>query len=65
MNSELFDLTKSQKILFYSASTAVIVRVLCVYLLTQDKTKIRINYCMSYILFSTLAYLYYYKMALP
>jgi hypothetical protein len=65
MNSRIFNLSKSQKILLYSAITAVLVRVLCLYLLTQDKTKFKINDCMSYILFSTLAYLYYYKIALP
>ena len=65
MKSEIFDLTKSQKILFYSAISAVIVRVLCVYIFIEDKNKFRINYCISYTLFSILAYLYYYKMALP
>ena len=65
MINDLLILTKSQKILFYSTMISVIVRVLCVYFLIEHKNKFRINHCLGYIIFTTISYLFYYKIVLP
>ena len=65
MIENFVDLTPNQKILFYSAMIAIIVQLCCVYLLLDSKDSFKIDHCMCYILFSAIAYLFYYKIVLP
>ncbi len=58
-------LTQNQKVLFYSAMTAIIVQLFCVYCLIEPKDSFKIKNCILYILFSVPAYLFYYKIVLP
>jgi len=65
MINEIIDLTPNQKVLFYSAMTAIIVQICSVYYLLESKKSFKINNCVCYILFSSIAYLFYYKTVLP
>ena len=65
MNSELLNLTQNQKVLFYSAMIAITVQLFCVYCLLDSKDSFKLNNCICYLLFSAIAYLFYYKIVLP
>ncbi len=65
MINKIINLSPNQKVLFYSAMTAIIVQVCCVYYLLESKKSFKINNCICYILFSSIAYLFYYKIVLP
>jgi hypothetical protein len=58
-------LTQNQKVLFYSAMIAIVVQIICVYCLIEQKDSFKLNNCICYILFSAIAYLFYYKIVLP
>jgi len=62
---DLFELTKPQKVLFYSVIISMIVQICCIYYMIDTKEKFKLCNCMGYIIFSTIAYLFYYKMVLP
>lgn len=62
---DLFILSKSQKVLFYSAIISIIVQILCVYCLIGEKNKFKFDKCFGYLFFSVFSYLFYYKMVLP
>jgi hypothetical protein len=61
----IIDLTQNQKVLFYSAMISIIVQLVCVYCLIESKDSFKINNCVCYIIFSSIAYLFYYKIVLP
>jgi hypothetical protein len=63
---DLFTLSKSQKILFFSAMAAIMVQIMCVYCLQDDNSKenFKIDKCIGYLFFSALSYIFYYKMAI-
>lgn len=62
----LFVLSQSQKILFFSAMAAIIVQIICVYCLQDENSKgsFKIDKCIGYLLFSALSYIFYYQMAI-
>ena len=63
---DLFTLSKSQQTLFFSAMAAIIVQIMCVYSLQDDKAKesFKADKCCGYLIFSALSYIFYYKMAI-
>ncbi len=63
---DLFILSKSQQILFYSAMAAIMVQIMCVYCLQDENSKdnFKIDKCVGYLIFSALSYIFYYKMAI-
>jgi hypothetical protein len=63
---DLFTLSKSQQILFFSAMAAIIVQIMCVYCLQDDSSKgtFKIDKCLGYLIFSALSYIFYYQMAI-
>jgi hypothetical protein len=65
MLNDIVNLTQNQKVLFYSAMTAIIGQLFCIYCLIEPKDSFRINNCIFYILFSAAAYFFYYKIVLP
>jgi len=65
MINEIIDLTPNQKVLFYSAMISIIVQLVCVYCLLESKESFKINNCICYLVFSSIAYLFYYKIVLP
>jgi hypothetical protein len=62
MISNFFNLTQSQKLLFFSAMTAIFFQILCIYCLLENKNKFKIDKCIGYFIFSGLAYISYYQM---
>jgi hypothetical protein len=65
MLDDIIILTPNQKVLFYSANIAIVVQLVCIYCLLESKESFKINNCMCYLLFSSVAYLFYYKIVLP
>ena len=65
MINKIIDLTPNQKVLFYSAMISIIVQLVCVYCLLESKESFKMNNCICYIIFSSIAYLFYYKIVLP
>lgn len=65
MINEITNLTQNQKVLFFSAMTSIIVQLVCVYCLLESKESFKMNNCVFYIVFSSFAYLFYYKIVLP
>lgn len=65
MMDEIINLTQNQKVLFYSAMISIIVQLVCVYCLLESKETFKLNNCIFYIIFSSIAYLFYYKIVLP
>ena len=65
MLDEIINLTQNQKVLFYSAMISIIVQLICVYCLIESKDSFKINNCILYVIFSAVAYLFYYKIVLP
>ena len=65
MINDIISLTPTQKILFYSAIISITVQILCVYCLLESKESFKINNCICYLTFSSIAYLFYYKIVLP
>ena len=65
MITEIINLTPNQKVLFYSAMIAIIVQLFCIYCLLESKESFKLNNCICYLLFSSIAYLFYYKIVLP
>ena len=65
MINEIINLTQNQKVLFYSAMISIIVQLFCIYCLLESKKSFKIQNCIFYILFSSMAYLFYYKLVLP
>jgi hypothetical protein len=63
--NNIINLTQNQKVLFYSVMISIIVQLVCIYCLLDSKESFKINNCMGYILFSAVAYLFYYKIVLP
>ncbi len=63
---DLFTLSKSQQILFFSAMAAIMVQIMCVYCLQDDSSKenFKTDKCVGYLIFSALSYIFYYKMAI-
>ena len=61
MFDNLFELTKNQKILFYSAMISIIFQLISIYCLIDSKKSFKFDKCFLYILFSSLAYLHFYK----
>jgi hypothetical protein len=63
---DLFILSKSQQILFFSAMAAIMVQILCVYSLQDETSKecFKLDKCIGYLIFSALSYLFYYQMAI-
>jgi hypothetical protein len=59
-----FVLSDSQKVLFYSAMSAIIVQTCCVYYFIEKKDKFELDKCFGYLFFSSIAYFFYYKMIL-
>ena len=62
---EFFNLSKTQKILYYSAMMSIVAQSFCIYYFIENKKKFNINNCIFYLLFSSLAYIFYFKLALP
>jgi hypothetical protein len=60
--NEIFELNKKQKILFYSAMTAIFSQMCCIYYFLEEKERFKFDKCFCYLAFSALAYLFYYKM---
>ncbi len=60
---DIFYLSKSQKILFFSAMIAVTTQLLCVCFL-QDTNNLDLHKCIGYLFFTAVSYLYYYKLAI-
>jgi hypothetical protein len=60
----LLCLSETQKILFYSAMSAIIIQILCIFCLL-DKKKFKFDSCLGYIFFSALAYICYYQLVIP
>ena len=65
MLDDIIILTPNQKVLFFSTNIAIIVQLACVYCLLESKKSFKINHCVCYLLFSSIAYLFYYKIVLP
>jgi len=65
MINEIINLTANQKVLFYSAMISITVQICCIYCMLESKKSFKINNCIGYILFSSVAYLFYYKIVLP
>ena len=65
MINEIFNLTQNQKVLFYSAMIAITVQIICIYCLLESKESFKLNNCFFYLIFSAVAYLFYYKIVLP
>jgi len=63
---DLFTLSKSQQILFFSAMAAILVQITCVYCLQDEGSKgdFKMDKCIGYLFFSALSYIFYYKMAI-
>jgi len=63
---DLFTLSKSQQILFFSAMAAILVQITCVYCLQDENSKgdFKMDKCIGYLIFSALSYIFYYKMAI-
>lgn len=62
---EFFNLSKTQKILYYSAMIAIIAQSLCIYYFIENKNKFNMKNCFLYLLFSALAYVFYFKLVIP
>ena len=65
MINDIISLSPTQKILFYSAIISITVQIFCVYCLLESKESFKINNCICYLIFSSIAYLFYYKIVLP
>jgi hypothetical protein len=61
--ANIFYLSESQEILFYSAMIAVLTQLLCIYCL-QKGNNLDMHKCFGYIFFTAISYLYYYKLAI-
>ena len=61
----LIYLNSTQKILFYSAMSAIIIQILCIFCLLDKNQKFKLDCCIGYILFSALAYICYYQLVIP
>ena len=61
----LLSLNNTQKILFYSAMTAIITQILCIFCLLDKKQEFKLDRCVGYIFFSALAYICYYQLVIP
>ena len=59
---ELFELTSSQKILFYSAMTAITFQSLCIYYFKSKDFNLK--NCFFYLFFSAIAYIFYFKLVI-
>jgi len=62
---EFFNLSKTQKILFYSAIIAIIAQSMCIYYFIENKNKFDIKNCLFYLVFSSFAYIFYFKLVIP
>jgi hypothetical protein len=65
MINKFLDLTDTQKILFYSVTVSIIAQILCVYCMIEKKETFKFDKCFGYLIFSIIAYLFYYKMIIP
>ena len=65
MINDIIYLTPNQKVLFYSEMISITVQLFCVYCLIESKESFKLNHCICYIIFSSIAYLFYYKIVLP
>jgi hypothetical protein len=61
----LLCLNDAQKILFYSAMSAIIVQMLCIFCLLDKKQEFKLDRCLGYIFFSAIAYIFYYQLVIP
>ncbi len=62
---EFFNLSKTQKMLYYSAMIAIIAQSFCIYYFIENKNKFNIKNCVLYLFFSALAYIFYFKLVIP
>ena len=58
---DIFHLSPLQKILFYSAIISIITQSISIYILIDNKTRFNIFKCVCYIIFYTIALLFYHK----
>jgi hypothetical protein len=61
----LLYLNNTQKILFYSAMSAIIIQILCIFCLIDKKQEFKLDSCLGYIFFSALSYICYYQLVIP
>ena len=62
---ELLCLNNTQKLLFYSAMSAIVVQMLCIFSLSEKKHEFKTDRCFGYIFFSAIAYVFYYQLVIP
>ena len=60
-----FNLNNTQKTLFISAMVAIIAQLFSIYCFLDETRTFNILYCLSYLFFSALAYVCYYKLVIP
>jgi len=58
------ELNNTQKILFYSAMSAVIIQIFVIFCFLDNNQKFKYDRCFGYILFSALAYICYYQLVI-
>jgi len=64
MKDTIFKLNETQKILFYSAMTAIVVQIVTIYFLIEEKKSFKFDKCLYYLFFSAIAYLFYYQIVI-
>ena len=62
---DCLNLNKTQKRLLYTAMSAIIVQNICIFYFLEDKKTFKCGYSFGYILFSTIAYIFYYRLVIP
>lgn len=58
---DIFHLNPLQKVLFYSAIISIITQSVCIYIFIDNKQKFNVYKCICYIIFYTIALLFYHK----
>ena len=62
MNNKYLILSKTQYILFMSAMISCICQVTCIYFLLEKKNTFKFDKCVCYLIFSGLAFIFYYQL---
>lgn len=64
MLDNIIKLTPTQKILYYSAMISIIIQIISIYCLMDSKENFKIYNSFFYLFFSSISYLFYYKIIL-
>ena len=59
------NLNNTQRILFISAMAAILVQLICIYCFLDKEKEFNLLYCFTYLFFSAVAYISYYKLVIP